>query len=289
MRWHILHQGQVVGPYEEQQVIEAVRGGMVNVQVRGEAGGPWMPILQSPFAGHAPAQQDHVVEPAQQRPATKAKATSPLVWVGVAGMCLVWVVIIWAALRDEPGQPRLTPVPEVNASPVAAPAPAPKPPTLLDRLNESESLSAALTLLGPQFEDTVDKLDPAAVLLAHWSTTKLDWKALSAVPATTHGRVMKDSAAETTKRMCIAGSVIEIEVDRSLGAPMYRGGMFDGSLNVYRFIAVRSTGELTAQKPARFCGIVTGLQAYSNVSGGQTKAVHVVGLFDLAENRQPPK
>jgi hypothetical protein len=51
MRWYVSIGGQVHGPLEEQQVVDLVRSGRVDAQVRGEAGGAWLTIQQSPFAG----------------------------------------------------------------------------------------------------------------------------------------------------------------------------------------------------------------------------------------------
>ena len=44
------------------------------------------------------------------------------------------------------------------------------------------------------------------------------------------------------------------------------------------------TGVCVPRQYARFCGIVTGKNIYSNVMGGQTKAVQLVGMFEHADN-----
>ena len=50
MRWYVSRNGETAGPVEEAQLFEWVRGGMRDGMVRDEAGGPWTPLEQSPFA-----------------------------------------------------------------------------------------------------------------------------------------------------------------------------------------------------------------------------------------------
>jgi hypothetical protein len=57
MRWYVSRNGETTGPVEEDQVAAWVRAGMVDAQLRGEAGGPWMSVQQSPFAAFMPAQR----------------------------------------------------------------------------------------------------------------------------------------------------------------------------------------------------------------------------------------
>ncbi len=50
MRWYVSRNGETVGPVEEREVAEWFHDGMRDGMVRDEAGGPWTPIMQSPFA-----------------------------------------------------------------------------------------------------------------------------------------------------------------------------------------------------------------------------------------------
>jgi hypothetical protein len=61
--------------------------------------------------------------------------------------------------------------------------------------------------------------------------------------------------------------------------------LMTGSVNIVRFYAVGSSGDLVQNRPARFCGAVAGRYSYDNAAGGSTHAVAVVGLFDLPENK----
>jgi hypothetical protein len=97
---------------------------------------------------------------------------------------------------------------------------------------------------------------------------------------------MKDPDSQRGQKLCANGEVIEIALDRSVpGQKVFLGGMYDDGGRIYRFIAVQSTGEIMAHSRARFCGVVTGQQHYENSMGGVAHAVHLVGMFDLPENK----
>lgn len=54
MRWYVSRNGETVGPVDEAQVVAWVQAGMTDAVVQHEAGGPWLPVAQSPFAGWIP-------------------------------------------------------------------------------------------------------------------------------------------------------------------------------------------------------------------------------------------
>lgn len=124
-----------------------------------------------------------------------------------------------------------------------------------------------------------------AALLALWGHDHLKWAELQEVPLGKYGMVMKDPDTQRGKRLCTTGQVIEIAADASIPQKIYLGGMYGPEGNLYRFIAVGSTGEIVANSRAKFCGIVTGQQHYPNSMGGEAHAVHLVGMFDLQENK----
>lgn len=180
-----------------------------------------------------------------------------------------------------------SPTPEAKPTLVAPTPPAEPPrPTVAQQLQSATTTTAAVSLMRDLFDDTSGKLDPATALFAVWSADKMQWTELQALPETKHAMIMKDSEAERGKRLCSSGSVVEIAVDRSAGRPIYRGGLITPGGNVIRFDAVGSTGEIVERTPARFCGVVTGRDSYSNAGGGTTHAVHLVGMFDLPENKK---
>ena len=114
----------------------------------------------------------------------------------------------------------------------------------------------------------------------------MKWSELSQVPATKYGLVMKDPDRERGKRLCIQGSIIEIHAENSGYGKLFHGGIWSDGGNIYRFIAVGSSGELVERSRASFCGVVIGKQDYSNSAGGMTHAVFLVGMFGLPENKQ---
>ncbi len=129
-------------------------------------------------------------------------------------------------------------------------------------------------------------LSPGAAKLALWGAEHLLWNELQETPSTKYGLVMKDPDAQRGQKLCVSGQVIEIAVDQSVpGKKVFLGGMFDDESRIYRFVAVQSTGEIMANTHARFCGIVTGQQHYPNSMGGVAHAVHLVGMFDIPENK----
>ena len=125
-----------------------------------------------------------------------------------------------------------------------------------------------------------------AAKLALWGTENMHWSELQEIPTTKYGLVMKDPESQRGQKLCTNGEVIEITLDRSVpGQKVFLGGMYDDGGRIYRFIAVKSTGEIMAHSRARFCGVVTGQQHYENSMGGVAHAVHLVGMFDLPENK----
>lgn len=125
-----------------------------------------------------------------------------------------------------------------------------------------------------------------AAKLAIWGAENMRWAELQEIPTTKYGLVMKDPDDQRGQKLCTSGLVIEIERDRSVpGKKIFTGGMYDDGGRIYRFVALQSTGEIMAHSRARFCGVVTGQQHYQNSAGGVAHAVHLVGMFDLPENK----
>lgn len=128
-------------------------------------------------------------------------------------------------------------------------------------------------------------ISKGAAVLALWGYQGMKWSELQEIPKGKYGVVMKDPDSQRGSRLCVYGQVIEIAVDKSVPQKIYQGGIFDDDGRIYRFIAVGSTGEIVAHSYANFCGIVTGQQHYANSMGGEAHAVHLVGMFDLPENK----
>lgn len=87
MRWYVSLRGQSSGPWEEPDVIRMVGQAQID-HVKGEAGGAWLPIPQSPFAGYARAPN---FAPATSRAAPKASSLSGAQWLFILGAAGLWI------------------------------------------------------------------------------------------------------------------------------------------------------------------------------------------------------
>lgn len=168
--------------------------------------------------------------------------------------------------------------PSVANSTPNAPVVAPVP-------KEPENLIEAITAFKPMMTDETDKLSDGAVMLGRWSMNHLNWTELNALPETKKALVMKDADEQRGKKICISGNVIEIGVENVDGNKVYLGGMYADTMDIYRFIAVKSTGEIAEKSRAKLCGVVIGRYSYANSAGGMAHAVQLVGMFDLPENK----
>jgi len=190
-----------------------------------------------------------------------------------------FLVAVCLVACEKPAPPRPEPATSVAET-------APVEVSFLDQLMLESSLPSALAKVRPRLDDSMNAPDPASVQLALWAAENLRWSAIQTLPETKHALVMKDTDAERGKRNCYRGTVVEIHADRSTGTLLHIGGLRTPGGQVARFFAVGSTGELVQGSPAHFCGIVTGVYSYDNTAGGTTHAAHLVGMFDLPENRQ---
>ncbi len=186
------------------------------------------------------------------------------------------VAVLLLASCGETQQPVASVPPEQESK-----APVQIPATLID----------AIKIARPHMTDVNGTdVDIGSGALAIWGADHMTWSELQELPLAKYALVMKDSDSQRGNRICISGRVIEIIVDNSVpGKKLYRGGLFDEGMRIYRFIAVKSTGDIVGDSRARFCGVVTGQQHYQNSMGGVAHAVHLVGMFDLPENKQPKK
>ena len=171
-----------------------------------------------------------------------------------------------------------------NTAQTNATTPAAAAPVAAPVVQEPTTLADAIAVAKPSMTDESEKLSSGAVMLGRWSMNHMEWKELNALPDTKRALVMKDADEQRGKKICISGNVIEIGAENVDGKKVYIGGMYTGSMDVYRFIAVKSTGEIAEKSRAKFCGVVIGRFDYANSAGGVAHAVQLVGMFDLPEN-----
>ncbi len=157
---------------------------------------------------------------------------------------------------------------------------------LVNQIQSISTLKEATQLSVGMWEDTHNKMPPAAMLIPLWAEkNKINLGMINAMPATRYGKIMKDSASERGKSLCISGMVGDIAVDRSAGFPVYSGAIVNNNGQIVRYLAMKSTGEIVDGSMGKFCGITVGKMSYDNAQGGTTHAAYLVGMFDLPENR----
>jgi hypothetical protein len=221
-------------------------------------------------------------------PQTGSKHVSGWV-VGVTFLALFpAVAIVSWLMTSAPWRGRATSSPGAEMTPtVETPAlPAPKPtPSKADRLMAATRASDAFDIALPDMKDKYADIDLGTAMFSIWASGKMQWSDLIiSADETTPGLVRKEPDSERGKRMCSSGSIVEIHAASKPGVSMSEGLLLGHSGNLYRFIAVGSSGSLVQNSEARFCGYVTGLYDYPNSGGGTGHAIKQVGMFDLPEN-----
>lgn len=78
------------------------------------------------------------------------------------------------------------------------------------------SLAEAIAAARPLMSNAVGRLDLGSALLAVWASKNLSWRELEALPETTPALFKKDPDAERGKRLCVAGTVLEIRAEKTL-------------------------------------------------------------------------
>lgn len=157
-------------------------------------------------------------------------------------------------------------------------------------VKEPSSLSEAIAAYKPEMLDVGAeekiKYSKGAANLAKWSDAHLMWGELKSLPDGNFALTMKDPDTQRGKKVCFSGRVGDIQAESIDGVKTFEGSIYSTSVRnlIYRYIAVKSTGSITANKKAKFCGVVVGRNSYKNSVGGTTHTVQLVGMFELPEN-----
>lgn len=264
-RWDVSHKGGAIGPVDEATVAAWAREGRLDghVFVRPHGIAEWTPVANSKFG--------------PLRPDRKAQA-----WViGLAFFVFVTLLVGFSLSQRKPAwQPPQATAPTVTPKPEPIAPTKPKPPETV------RSVVGGLSPFMGNVHEGSSASEIAGVLanaLLRFTPEQV-WLELNRIPDNSRAEVMKDPASFRGKKLCSRGTVVQIAVDRSLGKPLWFGGISVGE-GVVRFLAVGSSKGIVENTPARFCGFVTGLQSYDNQLGGGTTGVEAVGVFDLPENR----
>jgi hypothetical protein len=189
--------------------------------------------------------------------------------------------------------PVATAEPTASATATVAPPPAPeKNPKQLrrEKVDAAPNLQAALAIIKPAMADEAQEFCDGTFLMAAWALQHPHIEAFSvAKPETSHQLVAKDSDAERGKRVCVAGSLIEIKKEKTPDGNLFIGELMAGDSSIWHFVAAGSTGALVASSPARICGVVIGKYDYAGSASNTVHATEIVGVFDLPENKTASK
>jgi len=230
----------------------------------------------------------------QARPAAGpgASVLRVIVVVGAAVVTSLLGITIYFVITGMIRQANTPWVPPTTA-PAAQPAPRPVDPDfeLAKTILVETTFEGAIRVAKPRMTDTVENPSRGASVLMGWAlANQLRWADVAPKQdETSIALVQKDSARERGKRLCAPGQIIEIHVQRGDLGVFANGLLLSEAGNLVHFLAARDTGELVAESPARFCGVVTGTLDYRNSVGGVGHAVQMVGMFDLPANRAAPK
>ncbi|MDX2086400.1 MAG: hypothetical protein SFX73_01065 [Kofleriaceae bacterium] len=212
-------------------------------------------------------------------------AANTYLWIAVASVIAVLAVVFYflVAATPQPSKPstpttaqRSTPPPAV-ATHASSPPPPPPPPAsapLEVRVANAASLDAALALAKPSFDTDANQ---GYALLQRYAVRKLSWDDV-ATPTTSVGLVLKDARIERGKRLCASGTIGSIERGDVAQRAVYRGELRTSEDDEIEFLAVGSTGTLVRRDQGTLCGVVIGKAG---------DKVHILGMFDLPENRSP--
>ena len=203
------------------------------------------------------------------------------------GSTLAVLLTVAGACSKETERAQTTEAAGAPAVEPPAPPPAPPPePSPLEKLLATPSLADAIELVRPEMTDTDDETSPGAIMLGLWASEHLKLADVNVRKnETSFPLVRKDSDASRGKRMCIRGRLIQISKEKAGARTLWTGLMLIGYSEIASFIAAGSTGNLVQNSRARLCGVVIGTYDYSNSAGGKGHAVSMVGMFDLAANR----
>ncbi len=134
--------------------------------------------------------------------------------------------------------------------------------------------------------DELNRPSEGAKPLVRWAIAHMQWSDVSVDKnETTFALTLQDSDAARGQRLCVSGTIVQIDVQKTPAGKVNVGLLSDSKLNLYYYLNVGSSGKLVAQSKARLCGVVTGKHDYANSAGGQGHAVTVVGMFDVKENK----
>lgn len=145
------------------------------------------------------------------------------------------------------------------------------------------------------FGDADDDMHPSVFKFVVWSNENSKWHDFFPGPSETSAALAKKDMEEARgKKLCVSGRIGEIAVIRSqkISVKMTSGWMTSKTGgDRFSFATAFDSGDLVQNSAALFCGYVVGTRYFSNVSGGTTATIQLVGMFDLPSTHpagEPP-
>lgn len=193
---------------------------------------------------------------------------------------LVCVVAAMGGCKEKVEEP---PPVARGGGPINAPEPPPaKPKSFEETVLDAPTLAQAIEFARPDV-----KAFSGQDAVSGWAARHLKWSdVFAAEPETNFAQALGDEKAALGKRMCPSGTITEMRKGHTADV---RVGMLDmGGPVVFRFYAVGSSDGLAVGEWAGFCGAVLGDYVYEDKAGRMMRALSLVGMFDLPENKPPP-
>ena len=145
-----------------------------------------------------------------------------------------------------------------------------------------KTIDEALRLSEPG--DARDDVHPSVGSMLTWSVKMATWKTFFPGPSEVKPSVVvKDIDSNRGKRICGRGRVEQIQVAPNTGGRSLALINDWRNRQLYSFATAFPSGDLVANSNAVFCGFVIGHRSFSNVSGGTTLTIQLVGMYDLPE------
>ncbi len=188
--------------------------------------------------------------------------------------------------------------------------------SLAEKVLKVPDMATALAMTAPEMGNRRSNISSGTAIFATWAMKHMSYKDVFIgvrYNETSFGLAMKDIDEARGKRMCIPGSIIELEIMKLLLGKMGTGKIMDedgniykimdedGNIynilgkmgtgkilgedgNIYNILTVRSTGTLVERDDTVFCGVVTEKYSYTDTQDTTRHALTLVGMFGLPEN-----
>lgn len=160
------------------------------------------------------------------------------------------------------------------------------PSNLTTHEQKAQTLSEVIQNNIPEMKNRIDGTfaSKASHTIAVWGSDNMKWDDLNSLPEASYSLAIKDINAVRGQKICTSGEVLNIEGTTIENKKMYYVNIMDDELKFYNFLAIKSAGNIVAKSKVKFCGVLINWQR-ANFGNGTIDAVHLVGMFDLPENK----